>query len=213
MTKKTEQPVPAPAGLPVKPAAKQPKKARRPGPGAPSKFWDNQPKNAHPYGPAMSELPPLQQRWVELMVLQPNVAHYKNLIQAGYQGREATAGTLCCNWLKKQVVRDALIEASRARIQHIVPDAVKALEEVINDPKHPHRTKATVALLDRAGLHAVSESKQTITHIHSDDELKQKLIAIASKIDLSRLLTSAVKPEPTPVIVDAEFKDVGGSSD
>lgn len=146
----------------------------------------------HPYGPAMSALNPFQQRFVEIYVDDPIGGKKACIYAAGYKGTEMGAYAMGHRLMRNKLILDALIEASKAKMKSLVPNAMKAIEKVIDDPKHRDHTKASLAVLDRTGLHVVQEHKSVVEHTISEPVLLARVKAMAESlgIDASKLLPS-----------------------
>lgn len=156
------------------------------------------------YGPAMSSLSPLQQKFVEGLIDKPLLSRPKILREAGYDGDDAAGRQMCVRLMNNSNVLDAIQEVGRARLRGIVPDAVHSLQAVIRDKKHRDHVKATLALMDRTGLHAVTESKQTITHTFDRDTVIAKIAAIMER---NAGLIPIAPPTEQPVVIEATITE------
>jgi hypothetical protein len=162
-------------------------------------------KLPHSYGPAMSSLTPLQQRFVEGYVCAPMHSTVLVLEQAGYKGSYEATRKMAYRLMKSSVILDAIREASSAKLKAMIPNAVDALKHVIADPKHRDHVKATFGVLDRTGLHAVQESKHTVEHVVPRDELIARICALVEKHGLSEPKSL---PSQKPELIEAEYKEL-----
>lgn len=168
------------------------------------RIGDTKLKVPHPYGPAMSSLTPLQQRYVEALMTAPLNSNTAAMRRAGYQGKEEACRKQASRLLKNPVILEALKEASVAHLKAMIPKAVNALDNVLADPKHRDHHKAIVALLDRVGLHPVTEHKTTVEHTIDRDALISRIAVILERHGIDKL--PALSREPA--IKDAEFTEV-----
>src|SRR4051794_7229801 len=118
---------------------------------------------AHSYGDAFSTLTSLQQRFVELLVCAPMRSAPKTLKTAGFQGSYEACKKSSQRLMRSKVIHQAIQEVAAVRLTALVPKAVNALHDVLSDRSHRDYAKDALAVLDRAGHHAVQEFKQTIT--------------------------------------------------
>jgi hypothetical protein len=115
----------------------------------------------------------------------------------------------------RQRVQDALLEMSRKLMRTEGAKSIKTLvairDEKANKPEI--RLKASVELLDRAGMNAVSESHLTVTHQLSDAQMDQRILALASELGLTedvarKMLISPADLQKNADAIDADFEEV-----
>lgn len=118
-------------------------------------------------------------------------------------------------------IQAAIVEETRRRIKSYGAISAEIIIEIAQDQtaKHADRLKAAQLLMDRAGLHAVSESKQTIEHIGNDPDRVQRVMLLAKNlgIDPAALLGNRVagalpapieQPMPMQPAIDVPFEEV-----
>jgi phage terminase small subunit len=142
----------------------------------------NKLKIEHPYGPAMSSLTPLQQRFVEALIVAPLVPPFNSMRTAGYKGTPDACHKATKRALARTDVLEAIKEASAAKMRAMLPKAVEALDGVLENPKHRDHLKAVTVIMDRAGLHEIKESKKTIEHTINTPVMIAKIKAMAEML-------------------------------
>lgn len=109
-------------------------------------------------------------------------------------------------------IQAAIIEETRRRIRSYGALSAEIIIEIAQDQtaKQSDRLKAATLLMDRAGLHAVSESRQTIEHISSDPDRVQRVATLARAlgIDAQALLGNRAAPLAIAAPIEAEYEDV-----
>ena len=115
----------------------------------------------------------------------------------------------------RQRVQDALLEMSRKLMRTEGAKSIKTLVAIRDDKsvKPETRLKASVELLDRAGMNAVSESHLTVTHELNEAQMDQRILALAAELGLSedvarKMLISPADLQKNADAIDAEFEEV-----
>lgn len=115
----------------------------------------------------------------------------------------------------RQRVQDALLEMSRKLMRTEGAKSIKTLVAIRDDKaiKPEIRLKASVELLDRAGMNAVSESHLTVTHELNEAQMDQRILALAAELGLSedvarKMLISPADLQKNADAIDAEFEEV-----
>ena len=115
----------------------------------------------------------------------------------------------------RQRVQDALLEMSRKLMRTEGAKSIKTLVAIRDDRtiKPEIRLKASVELLDRAGMNAVSESHLTVTHELNEAQMDQRILALAAELGLTedvarKMLISPADLQKNADIIDAEFEEV-----
>jgi hypothetical protein len=82
----------------------------------------------------------------------------------------------------------------------------RALEAIVDDREHPSHCKAIDGILNRTGLHEVTESKKTVVHSIDAQELIVKIRAMSERlgivIDPTKLL-----PQKKQLVIEAEYEE------
>lgn len=92
--------------------------------------------------------------------------------------------------------------ASENVLSTLVPMAMKAWEEIIDDPSHKDRAKAVGMVLDRTGMHAKMETVHTVTENREERVLKIIRICKELGMDPKKFIGGASD------FVDADFEVV-----
>jgi len=97
-----------------------------------------------------------------------------------------------------------------AQVSGMVPRAVKALDDIMNDPKSRHHYKAIDGVLSRAGLPEIKEHKTTVVHKVDRKELVANIATMVERLgialDPSRLLPQLVVVKEGDII-EAEYSE------
>lgn len=97
-------------------------------------------------------------------------------------------------------IQAAIREDAKARMAGLVGAAIKALGETIGNPQHKDRVKASLAVLNRTGLH-----EQVDRNINVNVNITRE-----EKLDRVRQLAEILGRDPAELlgkVVDAEFED------
>src|SRR6516165_12831216 len=117
-------------------------------------------KKPHPFGPATSALKPLAQRFVEIMQTHAHIGQARALRLAGHKGSDMAVTKAAYRLMRDPTVLEAFREAAVAQVSGMVPRAVKALDDIMNDPKSRHHFRAIDGVLSRARLPEIKEHKR-----------------------------------------------------
>jgi hypothetical protein len=82
------------------------------------------------------------------------------------------------------VALEAFREAAVAQVSGMVPRAVKALDDIMNDPKSRHHYKAVDGVLSRAGLPEIKERKTTVVHKVDRKELVASIATMVERLGI-----------------------------
>lgn len=124
--------------------------------------------------------------------------------EAGYQGN-ANALHVAGNRLANDArVRAAILEQSKRQMQSYTPMAVRTLGEIaLNEAVTPMvRVRACEGILNRAGLHEISEHKVELSHTETRMDKLKKLAEFAklANIPLENLIGNAMESLPADFI-------------
>jgi hypothetical protein len=132
----------------------------------------------------MTQLTPLQQRFVENLTVHPLSTPKEVLFISGYKGSDHACQKASQRMRANPVILDAIKEVATARLGYMVPKATEALENMVTDPQHPSHYKAVDGLLNRVGLHQVSESRTVIEHKVDACELITRIRAMTAVLGI-----------------------------
>lgn len=168
-------------------------------------------ENGH-HGPAMKRLRPMQQAFVEAMLLTGGASNTKAARMAGYAGNSDTLRATAYRLAHDPDIKEAIREEAGNRVHSGAILGASVLLEIANDPTHKDRFKAASALLDRSGL--VVEHKQTVVvqHTMEDNEKIKRIVEMSKRLglDARQLLGEAGVGSD---IIDAEFAPVAAEED
>lgn len=159
-------------------------------------------------GPAMRNLNDRQRGFVSAMFDYPGISNTKAALAAGYGNGNPECAAVQGNRLAHdEDVLAAIHEEAQRRLRSGAIMAVQTVLEIASDPtaENKDRLKAVEMLLNRSGLHAVSEHNVKVEHRDITDEgMIKRIKQLAEKqgLDPVKLLGTA------GVVVDAEFKEV-----
>lgn len=153
-------------------------------------------------GPAMNALNDRQRAFV--------VALYASgtrnpVVAARMAGYEDNGSGAIRNQAHRLIHRDdiqaAILEEGKRRMRGLIPFAMKQLEEIAENPQHKQQAAAVMAILNRGGIHEVTERNVNVNVKLSREEEDAKIRELAAKLglDADKLLGSCV---------DAEFEEV-----
>jgi len=142
-------------------------------------------KRPHPYGPVTTQLKPLQQRFVEVLMAHPTVGQAEALKMAGHKGSYDAVNKMAYRLMHNPMVLEALKEGAVAQLGGMVPRVVQALSNIIDNPSDRNHYKAIDGLLNRTGFHEVKEQKTTVTHEVDTHDLIAKIRAMTEKLGIA----------------------------
>jgi Terminase small subunit len=135
-------------------------------------------------GPAMKALTPRQQAFVMACMNMGVEVNYSQAARlAGYSDPGLDSSTVrvaAHNLIHDARIQAAIHEQGRKKLKAATLEATSFLVEVVQDIKGKYevkdRLRAANSILDRGGLHALSEHQVTVTNIKSREE---KLLEVA----------------------------------
>ena len=104
--------------------------------------------------------------------------------------------------------QEALKKAALCQLAGLIPKVTMALGNIIDDPEHPSHYKAVDGVLNRVGLHEVTETKRTVTHNLDARDLIAKIRSMAERLNIAldpdqlRLIGETDKTDP---IADPDY--------
>src|SRR5215469_1467551 len=112
--------------------------------------------------------------------------------------------------MRDPTVLEAFREAAVAHVSGMVPRAVKALDDIMNDPRSRQHYKAIDGVLSRAGLPEIKEHKTTVVHKVDRKELVASIATMVQRLGIA-LDPSKLLAQPAVVkegdIIEAEYTD------
>lgn len=160
----------------------------------------------------MSEITQMQRQFVTALYEHPGIDPVRALRIAGYQvKKEGSDRRQAYRWMHNEKVLAAIQEYGANNVKAMLPLAVGTADQILRDPKSRDRAKVMSGIMDRAGLHAVTETHTTVTHNLSIDDMRTQLRMLLSK-PMMRALIPATK-EQEPLLIDADFTEVSEIAD
>lgn len=156
-------------------------------------------------GPKMQALNPRQRAFVQAMLDLGMVNHTRCAMLAGYStenpdGLRVTAHRLAHD----ERVQAAIHEEAGRRLRSGAIMAVSVLQNIAETPGHKDQLKAALAVLDRSGLHAVSESRQTHEVVFDEKNAIQRVLELCKQTGQDpRVLLGAYN-----IVLDAEYTEI-----
>lgn len=159
------------------------------------------------FGPAMLALDPRQRAFVIATFVQPGNATAAARA-AGYERQSASAVRVQGHRLMNNPkIGAAILELGRTILQTATPQMVKSLMTLaLTSSNEEIRRKASVNLLDRAGMTAVINVNHQHSHTLSYDEKLLELERLARLVGLDPARALEGLPAPEPVTTDAVFE-------
>lgn len=164
------------------------------------------------FGPAMTACNERERAFVlALLETGSNMARAAEI--AGYGGVEGSARTAGWRLSHRKRVVAAVKEETETRINLGAAVAGAALLGIVADPLHKDHYKATVEVLNRAGLQLTTKHEVNVRDDRSLAQLEQFVLATAEKygMDPKKLLGKNEGSLPAPI--DAEFEEVDEEDD
>lgn len=173
------------------------------------------------YGPAMQKLNERQRLFVLNLMEFGDDNFTRAARAAGYTDTgdpKTTAIRLQAHKLAHDPrIQEAMLEEAKRRLQGGLILAVSTLVTHVRSADPKVALKAAEMLMNRGGIHALSEHKVNVEHTLNEEEMVKSIEMMAQKmgIDPSSLLGDAgVKQLPPPRqvpidVIDAEFEEVG----
>jgi len=158
------------------------------------------------YGPAMSACSPWQRKYVEARYAHPEMRGWECLIEVGYRGGSqepdklrVAARQMAHRMDHNPLVQAAMLEVGATEYRSKLPKVIDALDKIIDDPRQRDRVKVLHGLLDRVGMHQVSEVRATITQVFDREAAIERLATLlerhAVSLPLQRLIPQNIVRE------------------
>lgn len=111
-------------------------------------------------------------------------------------------------------MQEAIQEECKRRVVNMLPLAIDTHVDILLDPQHKDRFNAARSIMDRAGLHVVTEEHKTIS-VSMSDEDRSRAVMLAERLGVplekligNRLAKQIAPPTEEPMVTDAEFEEV-----
>ena len=167
-------------------------------------------------GPGMRALVPRQRNFVWALFEQGNRDCTAAARKAGYADTPNLKMTAHALWHDERI-QAAIHEEGQRRLNGMVPMALERLASILENPQTDAAAglKGVNMILDRAGLHAVSERKTTVEHSISDPGTidRIRLLAASLGVDPERLLGARLARQTQPKVIEGEFEEVPSMED
>jgi hypothetical protein len=132
--------------------------------------------------PEMQALTPGRRAFV-IAKVHHGMTNAQAAIAAGYS--EHSASSWGAQLAAREDVKAAMTAECRTIMHVLAPLAIRTVEDVMSDPQHKDRLKAAAMILDRTGLHAVTET-HSHTHQHlSEAEMDKRILALCAELGMS----------------------------
>jgi hypothetical protein len=147
------------------------------------------------YGPCMSILTPMQRSFVEVIFDHPELSRAHCCQRAGYKGDYEAVKKMGYRLMRNPLVLDGIRETAETTLRGKLPKTLHAIDNIISDPEHRGHQKTLIAVMDRTGMHAITETRSTITHTIDRADLLGKIALLMQKHNvplLAPMTTDAV---------------------
>jgi hypothetical protein len=155
------------------------------------------------YGPAMTALGSDMQRAFVIAFVTGGSNATAAARSAGYKsnGHPDSLRAMAYHLVHMEEIQAAIQEESKRRMVGLLPAALDAIEQIVENPQHRDQAKVSFGILNRAGLHEIAERnvnvKVTLTHQEKIERIE--LLAARLGLDPKKLIGN---------VIDAEYEDV-----
>lgn len=166
------------------------------------------------FGPAMMALTAKERLFV-IALVESGMNQSKAYIAAGYSASSVQVITAESSRIAhRPKVITAMREEAERRLKGGALLAAVAIMEIASDPMHKDRFKAASRLLDQNGLVVTTKHEVHVIDHRTTQQLIARATDLAGRLgmDPAKLLgTYAAAQLPAPVVVDAEYEEVGST--
>jgi hypothetical protein len=175
---------------------------------------DNKPEAIEPapeWGPAMSTLNEKRRAFIcalydedaprkgdGLLIYAAQVAGYGTPTSS-----KKSLGVIANRIVHDDRVQAGIVEYSQRVLRAIPPEAIRALKDLIRDPKHKDHARGIAMVLDRA------DPLQTMHTVKVEDNRPPSIEATQAVLDRIEELMKRAGLAPPPKVIDADFQVVG----
>jgi hypothetical protein len=155
-------------------------------------------------GPALAALSPPQRAFV-IALVQFGCTGAEAARRAGYSDRGEGGKVVAYRLTHDDRVQAAILEESRKVMRAEGPRSILTLVQIRDDKEldAKSRIKAATELLNRGGLHAISEQHVSVEHRLSDAEKDRRILALCQELGMAP--TEARKLLIAPDAIEAKF--------
>lgn len=166
------------------------------------------PEETAKLGPKMCNLPNDQWRSFVIAYVSSGTGNATAALkQAGREGTPVSLRVAAHHLLHDTRVQEAIQEEARKRLVSFLPLAINVHKEIMQDAGHKDRLNAAAGILNRAGLHVVTEEKRTVEVTFNPEQLaRAKVLSARLGVPLEKLVGSRLAIAG-PKIEDAEFEE------
>ena len=156
-------------------------------------------------GPCMAALTEKQRKFVWAMLDSGGVNYTECAVAAGYDAAERqTMRVIAHELAHDERIQAAIQEEARKRMGAGALMAAGHLVLIANSPGHKDQLSAIKEILNRSGLHAVTEQRISVTHKADHGDQVKEIIRLAQEngLDPQKVLGSY------GIVIDADFNEV-----
>jgi hypothetical protein len=155
-------------------------------------------------GPKMNALPPMRRAFVRALMNQGTRNATEAYKAAGYsQSPGNHQGGNASILMHDDAVQEAIQEEAKRRVCSMLPLAVHTVGEIMENPQEggATRLKAATVVMDRGGVHAVSERITTEAPLERDPDQIKRIMALAQLlgVPIEKLVGSRLKMIEAPI--------------
>lgn len=166
------------------------------------------------YGPKMAKLTPMRRAFVLNIMAQGDRNATRAAKDAGYS--EVSPGSLrvqAHNLWHNEDIQEAIHEEATRRLKGLLPMAVNTIATIMENPQEGGavRLKAAHGVMDRAGIHAVTEKISTPGDLAGNPDRVKRIMALAHAlrgVPLEKFLSDHLTARPQPVITEATYVEM-----
>jgi phage terminase small subunit len=158
-------------------------------------------------GPKMNALVPMRRKFVQALMNQGTRNATQAAAAAGYsQESQGSLRVQAHDLMHDEAVQEAIQEEARRRITTMLPLALETVASIMENPQEggATRLKAATTVMDRSGVHAVSERINREEPLERDPDQVKRIMALAQilGVPIEQLLGRRLS-HPTLMITDA----------
>lgn len=164
-------------------------------------------------GPALAALNLRQRKFVSALLDTGGTNYKRCAMMAGYVGNDDTMAVTGHRLAHDSKVLAAIEEESKRRVRASVSMATSQLVTIAEStPLVKDKLKAIEMILNRGGMHALTESRTTVEHTTDQLGMVERITQLATKLGmdpkalLGQHLPASAPSEPEPI--DVEFEEV-----
>lgn len=170
----------------------------------------HEPEPNRQLGPKMNALVPKRRAFVQALMNQGTRNATQAAAAAGYpQTSNGSLRVMAYELMHDERVQEAIQEEAKRRICAMLPLAIETVAGIMENPQEGGavRLKAATTVMDRSGVHAVSERIVTEAPLERDPDQVKRIMALAQVLGLpvEQLLGSRLKQIEAPT--EAEFME------